>query len=338
MRKFSRELNNAVCLSSIQVKERRFSGYNPTVIFQGKVSHRAGALLPPDGETPKFVQLYVFDPALENTQRYENMVLPTSVSNSDRINLKRILDVIQNVMHQNNPFISDFKQILELSDEDLADGKIVVSAKKPTNEHARRYNLQTNLQEVSILTNESPHDLVLQKRGGGLHTISDLNPKGMSFHFTLLFPFGTAGWDPNEMHSDGKRRITTREFYAYHIQVRNNDNFNFLHLACRLFQEWICVAYVIVENQRLNYQRQNQKALRADTYRNVQQVTEDRIREAGARADGIYNDDHVHPTTGRKILAGSMVGSPRWYNTKFQAKAQFSVVICKIIFPYKFTI
>ena len=77
--------------SSIQVKERRFSGYNPTVIFQGKVSHRAGALLPPDGETPKFVQLYVFDPALENTQRYENMVLPTSVSNPDRINLKRIL-------------------------------------------------------------------------------------------------------------------------------------------------------------------------------------------------------------------------------------------------------
>ena len=56
-------------------------------------------------------------------------------------------------------------------------GKIVISAKaRPTGEHERRYNEQINLQEVSILTNSEPHDLVLQLRGGGLHTISDLNP------------------------------------------------------------------------------------------------------------------------------------------------------------------
>ena len=33
---------------------------------------------------------------------------------------------------------------------------------------------QVNLQEVSILTNSQPHDLVVQLRGGGLHNISDL--------------------------------------------------------------------------------------------------------------------------------------------------------------------
>ena len=55
---------------------------------------------------------------------------------------------------------------------------------------------QVNLQEVSILTNSQPHDLVLQRRGGGLQNISDLNPKGMPLHFTLLFPHGTYGWDP----------------------------------------------------------------------------------------------------------------------------------------------
>ena len=147
--------------------------------------------------------------------------------------------------------------------------------------------MQTNLKEVSILTNENPHDLVIQKRGGWLQTISDLNPNGVSFHFSLLFPYGTSGSDQHEKHTDGIRRITTREFYAFHIQVQSNDNSNYLHHACRLFQEGICMAYISVENQRLNFHRQNQKALRADTYRSVKQATEERIREAGSRADAI---------------------------------------------------
>ena len=106
-----------------QVKERRFSGFNPNVIFQGKVRHRASALLPADGETPRFVQLYVFDPSLESTQRYENMVLPRSATMSQKIKLKDILNVIQEVMHLHNPFINDFKQIMEMNDSDLAGGK-----------------------------------------------------------------------------------------------------------------------------------------------------------------------------------------------------------------------
>ena len=61
------------------------------------------------------------------------------------------------------------------------------------------------------------------------------------------------------------------------------------------------MAYITVENQRLNYHRQNQKALRADTYRSVREATEERIREAGSRADAIFPDDHqlkwqnIHP-------------------------------------------
>ena len=113
----------------------------------------------------------------------------------------------------------DFKQILELPEENLSGGKIVLSAKAPTNEHSRRYNLQVNLKEVSIITNETPHDFVLHKRGGGLQFISDLNPKGMPLHFTLLFMDGTYGWDQHEKHADGIRRVTTREFFAYHIPL-----------------------------------------------------------------------------------------------------------------------
>ena len=318
-RKYSKELNNAVCLSSIQVKIKNFQGFTPAVIFQGKVQHFAGALQPADGETPRFAQLYVHDPQMEFTQRYENMVLPSSTSRSDKSRLKQILPIIQEEIHQHNPFVQDFKQIVEISDDLLADGKIVISAtKKPSKEHKRRYNLQTCLNEVSILTNFESHDLVLHKRGGGLETVHDLNPKGMPLHFTLLFPHGTYGWDPNTKQFASDRRVTTRQFYSYHLHKREGNNQDFLHKAGKLFQEWTCMSYVTVENQRLNYQDMNQKALRADSYKSVKEATEERIREAGARADQVHNDDHQNPTIGRKILASSFVGSPRWYNMKFQ--------------------
>ena len=176
---------------------------------------------------------------------------------------------------------------------------------------------QVNLQEVSILTNSQPHDLVLQRRGGGLQDISDLNPKGMPLHFTLLFPHGTYGWDPATLHTDGKRRVTTREFYAYLMNQRNPDS-DYLHLAGRLYQEWICMAWLAVENQKLMYQRLNQKALRADSYKNVKEATEERRRDLAPREDGMFPDDSHQPGIGRKILSSSYVGSPRWYNSQFQ--------------------
>ena len=319
LKKYSREINNAVALSSIKVVEKRFQSFTPSVIFQGQVKHFAGPLLPAQGEIPRFAQLYCVDAKLENTQRFENLYIPPNTSKADKEGLRNLLPKIERIIHAVNPFVKDFKMILEIPEDELADGKIVISAKeKPSTEHSRRYNLQANLQEVSILTNEEPHDLVLLRRGGGLHTIHDLNPKGMSLHFTLLFPHGTKGWDQDEKQVGGKRRITAKQFYVYHLQIRDNENQNFLMRAMRLFQEFCCMAWVTIENQRLNFQRFNQKALRADSYKSVREATEERIREAGPRADQLYNDDHQNPLLGRKILAASHMGSKRWFNVRHQ--------------------
>ena len=317
-RQHSRTVNNAVCLTSLETTERR-GGFTPSVIFQGKVHHRVGPLLPDHGEVPRFAQLYVFDPTLESSTRFNNMVLPTALSIEQKLMMNDALQTVQNELHSCNPFVQDFLQIVEMPEENLANGLIVISAKRPNiQDHQRRYNLQSNLQEVSILTNGQPHDMVLQRRGGGLQYVSDLNPKGMPLHFTLLFPFGTYGWDPEARQNNGKRRITAREFYVFHLNIRDCANGNFLQRAGRLFQEWLCMAWLCVENQRLNYQRQNQKALRADTYRNLREATLERQRDLEPRADGLYRDDHSHPVIGRKILSSSFSGGPRWFNAKFQ--------------------
>ena len=315
-RKNARYINNAVCLTSIKTSERR-GGWQPSVIFQGRVEHRAGPLLPTVGEDPKFAQLYVHDSALESSLRYKNMHLPGTVTITEKIKLGEILTKVQQTLHHVNPFIMDFKQIMEIPEDEMLDGKIVISAKEPTGEHPGRYNQQTNLKEVRILTNCKPHDLVLQKRGGGLQTLNDMNPSGMPLHFTLLFPYGTHGWNPEEKHSDGKRRVTAREFFAFHLYPRNNENQNYIHTSTRLFQEWLCFAWVQVENQRLLYQTLNQKALRADSYKSLKDAVAERQRELEPVMDALYTDDH-RPAVGRKILSSSFSGSPRWYNAKFQ--------------------
>ena len=78
------------------------------------------------------------------------------------------------------------------------------------------------------------------------------------------------------------------------------------------------MAWVTVENQKLNFQRMNQKALRADSYKNVREATEERRRDLAPREDGLFGDDNCQPAVGRKILSSSFVGSPRWYNAQFQ--------------------
>ena len=316
-RENARSINNAVCLTSIKVKTKDF-GYNPNIIFEGKATQLIGPLQANDGEEPYFAQLYLHDPVLECTQRFKNMTIPASLTSHQKKILEQLLTKIQKVLHTNNPFVKDFKQVIEIPIEELQQGKIVISAKaKPREEHQRRYNEQISLQEVSILKNSEPHDLVLQLRSGSLQDISDLNPKGMPLHFTLLFPYGTYGWDPETKHTDGKRRVTTREFYVYHLNQRDSES-DYIFLAGRLFQEWCCMGWIAVENQKLMYQRMNQKALRADTYKNIREITNTMLDELAPRVDGMFKDDDKRPAIGRKILSSSMVGSPRWYNAKFQ--------------------
>jgi hypothetical protein len=310
----SRAFNNALCLSSIKVSERRFTGFNPSVVFQGKVFQYCGSIVPEDGAVPRFCQLYILDPSLEDSRRVGNMNLPRSVTPGQKEIITEIMVQLEAEITSVNPFVSDFKMISELDDDQLTAGKLVISAKAPVGQHERRYNEQLCLQEVRIVTNNAPHDLVLYKRGGGLQVVSDQNPSALPLHFTLLFPHGTKGWDQTETRKDGKKRITAREFFAFRTNVRDKAS-DYLFMAGRLFQEFLCFAWVTVENQRLSYQRQNQKALRADSFRNIRDVVA--ARQRVPLEDRLGGDTRTR--VGRSvILASSFIGSPRWFNAQLQ--------------------
>ena len=143
-RQHARSINNAVCLTSIKGKQRTFGGgFAPNVVYEGKVTYLVGPLQAAEGEKPCFAQLYVHDPSLETGLRLSGMTIPAGTSGRQRKILQQVLVKVQNELHQFNPFVRDFKQIVDIPETELGEAKIVISAKaRPNGEHERRYNEQ----------------------------------------------------------------------------------------------------------------------------------------------------------------------------------------------------
>ena len=146
-RQHARSINNAVCLTSIKGKQKTFGGgFAPNVIYEGKVTYRVGPLQAAEGEKPCFAQLYVHDPSLETGLRLSGMTIPAGTSIRQKKILQQVLVKVQNDLHQFNPFVHDFKQIVDIPETELGEAKIVISAKaRPFGEHERRYNEQVRI-------------------------------------------------------------------------------------------------------------------------------------------------------------------------------------------------
>ena len=54
--------------------------------------------------------------------------------------------------------------------------------------------------------------------------------------------------------------ISLREYYAYKLQIRNNDESFLLHFA-RLLQQYVVDQYVKLESQRLDFFRNQQEEI-----------------------------------------------------------------------------
>jgi hypothetical protein len=106
----SRQLNNALALASTPVKTPTppGGGWNPSVVIQGKLHHKVGPLAVGDGETPRYAQLYVHDPAAEGdtvlAQRYAAMLMPAKTSQPEAARLKTLLNELHDALNDCNSY------------------------------------------------------------------------------------------------------------------------------------------------------------------------------------------------------------------------------------------
>lgn len=120
----------------------------------------------------------------------------------------------------------------------------------------------------------SNRDIVVRSQDDCLQHVSKLHSKYMSLQYPIFFPHGEDGYSPSlkmqeiERSSQRKRENPTRSFYSHQIQERTNE-FATVLKGGRLFQQFLVDSYATLEEDRLDYVRQNKKCLRSDIFKGI---------------------------------------------------------------------
>ena len=103
------------------------------------------------------------------------------------------------------------------------------------------------------------------------------NPLVDSILFPLLFPFGELGYHEltHARETLVLNRTSMKEFYCYRLCIRDCEGTvfgNVLFQSGKLFQEYVCQAYMRVEANDLGWQYRNQQQLRVGDYEHIRQI------------------------------------------------------------------
>ena len=313
-----RQYNNALAMTSLgcnQDHSINTAGGGPWVFkVQGRLCHKSGSLIPREGATPVFAQLYIFDP---------KDALRLRMGNQANAALNRtVMNDLQDMLYRQHPAVHLYQQALEKMRNMGPDQDHRIALHFDENTDHRRYNLPTvTSNEIAAIIPgdgdqfQSARDIILYERGGGLKEISDKHPLYSSLHYVLLFPTGQLGWHPNIPHigvqnqgnqdeedapGDPRARgkVTQSQYFKYRLHPRNNES-NHIFMAGKLLQEYAVDAWATTEQRNLDWVKNNQKTIRAETYQGL--------------VDAVAHDPNANPQNigQRIILPSSFSGSSR---------------------------
>ena len=108
--------------------------------IHGQIYHRIGSLLPENGHSPAFAQLYIYDTEHENENRQNIM---QDLNNDILLNLQNILD-------ECNPYIRSFRQVRDIILSNTASKiSMVIYSDRTHNPHC--YNAPTSSDIAAIM-------------------------------------------------------------------------------------------------------------------------------------------------------------------------------------------
>ncbi|PWA94498.1 helitron helicase-like domain-containing protein [Artemisia annua] len=200
-------------------------GRGPYVIkVSGQIYHRIGRFCPLPGESPRFLQLYIYETYKEVANR---------LANFEKNGLSDLRpDIVQGLIElldTHNALVQLFRTARDkLLDADVPEFKIKLFSVVGSSQH----ELPT-ADEVGAIVFDSgsdsvtDFDVVIQRYSGDPERINKLHPAYMSLHFPLLFIFGEQGYHPDlklidvaDSCSEGTRRMSMDAYYAYLLHDR----------------------------------------------------------------------------------------------------------------------
>ncbi|KAK2417432.1 hypothetical protein QL285_039731 [Trifolium repens] len=283
-------------------EEKRGGRGPPNIRIQGQVCHRIGSLLPQDGETPKFAQLYIFDTDNEVQNRMYHFRNNKEIDASIVIKLKAMLDEV-------NVHAKSFRMARDtLKNYDVQDLKLKLISERTSD--GRIYNQPTVSEVAALIVGDidtgTHRDIIMHKKSGRLQRINEFHPSYLAYQYPLLFPYGEDGYRIGIQHRyceetvvTKRNRLTIKDWLSFRIQSRKDEPKTII-CSRRLFQQFLVDGYMMMETERLNWLRKNQSKLRIGKYRQLIPPTQ------------TNGTDEPHKYGTRIVLPSTFVGSKRY--------------------------
>ena len=319
-----RKYSNSFAFTSVGAKidQSMARGRVYTYRLQGELHHRMASLLPSEGETPKFAQIFIHDPQMQEDCQlnFREELHPD------------ILHQLQTMLQDVNPYAQLYENARRRLSTHLA-APLSLRLVTLRNKDSRRYNTPTANEVGAIMVGdgtyieEKTRDIIVKKKGGPLQRISILHPSYLPMHYALLFPHGCDGWHPNipltgftndnnaggfmenpyeniqgQHGRGGSKCVTLNQFHAYTLHPRHDEH---IFRARRLLQQFIVDGYACTEENCLHFLLQHKSNLRV-------------YIDKGAQ-DAMYQGDTDAAQIGRKlILQSSSTGGSRQMTQVYQ--------------------
>lgn len=273
--------------------------------ISGQNYHRMGSLLPFDGESPKFAQLYIYDTENEIDNRMKAFNNIDEIRNIDRTVIHHLIEMFD----CKNELVKVFRMARDRFRQ-INYMPIRLRLIGTRNEHLSEYNAPTASEIAGLIVDDfgsadRQRDIIVEYKTSKLQRICDLHPSFMAMQYPILFPYGEDGFRLGIKYNELSHRkkgcrncVTMREFYAYRIQNRLQEGRTLIS-GGKLFQQYVVDAFSCVEEERLNYIRRNQSDLRLEIYKGIK--------------DAVVAGDVVGDAIGKKIiLPSSFTAGPRY--------------------------
>jgi len=299
-----RKYNGCFNMTSFGAKQVLRDGFIPTFKVQGQVYHLVGSLLPAPQQEAQFLQIY-FVGEDEKEVRLRRSNFPDVKQG--------LVKQLQRMLHDVNSYIKDLKTALDKVPPTCKKFEVVIHAdRKSADAHGGRFNAPTANEVALVIVGQQfeQRDIVLQSHDNTLRRISEIHRSYDALQYPLLFCRGEDGYsialpqrDP-ETKLPLKKTVSAASFYSYRIMVRQGEVNHMVYFRS-LFSQFLVHMYAKIETERLNYIRNNQAHLRADSYIHLR--------------DAVGRQDADAAQVGQMVvLPSSFTGGPRYMHERTQ--------------------
>ncbi|PNX62925.1 ATP-dependent DNA helicase PIF1, partial [Trifolium pratense] len=221
-----------------KVETERNDGWGPPqFILRGQNYHRLGSLLPDQGSTPKFAQLYIYDTINESANRIKHFRSEDSSTHVD----PDLVDEIKVMVDTYNEIAKKIRQVRDHVEQGgTPNFSIRLFGKRSRDE--RMHNLPTCDEVAALIIGdqtdmENGRDIIVRNSSGEFKRLYETEPYFMPLQYPLLFPRSEDGFSPyipfstvNKPDKVHKRTsIVIREFIAFRIMDRTVEYGNIVN-------------------------------------------------------------------------------------------------------------